>query len=66
MEIGILEGREPDTWVVETIDTESEGEIRWASFIGLDAQELAKDYADWLTAKQEVRRLLYQCRLTAH
>jgi hypothetical protein len=39
----------PDEWVVEAIDSESDGEIYAAIFSGPGAKERAEEYAAWKT-----------------
>ena len=37
----------PEEWIVEAIDFESEGEIYTAIFGGWDAEKRAEEYANW-------------------
>lgn len=36
-----------DEWIVEAIDYQSEGEIYMTLFVGLKAEERAKEYTAW-------------------
>lgn len=39
-------------WATEAIADERGGECYWASFTGMDAEERAKEYAEWMTSRK--------------
>jgi len=41
---------QPGDWRVEAINTEGDGEVYIAIFVGPNADARAKDYADWKNA----------------
>jgi hypothetical protein len=48
----ILKDGPANIWLVEGIDSDSEGECYWADFYGSDAEKRAREYATWLNAKE--------------
>jgi hypothetical protein len=54
MQITVFADKEfPNDWHVEAIDTKS-GDIFQAVFAGPDAEDRAREYADWQRSKQLV------------
>lgn len=56
MEFKAFESSTHGRWLVEAIDTESEGEMLWASFYGSQGQERAKEYAEWMNSRHAARQ----------
>jgi hypothetical protein len=57
MEYQVLQDSEnKDRWLAQAINFECEGEIYTVLFLGYDAEERAREYADWKNSSQVKER----------
>ncbi len=51
----IEDNRHPGDYRVEAIDSDGDGEVYTAIFVGPDAEFRAREYADWKNSSQQAR-----------